>query len=396
MPSTATIRAAIDARAQFVGFASASIERCGAESPARSLAHNRVLCESFGRDWVVGCCRQIGGTVLFLLDADEYAEWRQSTVNVHVFVGLSATLGVAWCACVDEDSLLLRCRASSIDRNLGNDRFLAKPSALVGCSVVIDSKGNAVAPLRGAAESDPFGVWVGNCKWLVKVEAHGANKGLIVWGMSDGEPASQGVGVKFTLPLSGVGAGFSHFDPRGDELVVAGNFYSEDEQEVVGSHHLPAAVCFVGLEKSIEAGVTVEVKERILLPYANPFDLVWSSEGAIITLHSAGLVGNLYTAYNTDIGQQRICLGDMHSSSSSICEVYAASDLCNPSFRYEWSSVSKGGVYATCKLIYPVREPTSTESAAIAPDPRPQLTASICDSFTGQILAVVTVFLTRP
>ncbi|KAH3705872.1 hypothetical protein Pelo_19580 [Pelomyxa schiedti] len=53
-----TIGAVVDVRSQFVAFASSSIERCGLGSAAKLVSHNRALCESFGRDWVVGCCRQ--------------------------------------------------------------------------------------------------------------------------------------------------------------------------------------------------------------------------------------------------------------------------------------------------------------------------------------------------
>ncbi|KAH3714432.1 hypothetical protein Pelo_19058 [Pelomyxa schiedti] len=135
----------------FVAFATSRIvERCGAGSPAKLLSHNRALCESFGRDWVVGCCRQLGTTLRTATDHNG----RHAVV--HVFIGVSATLGVASCTWLGELDLPLPSTgvACAIRGRVGDDRFVA--SAPWGASGVVDGKGNLVAMLEGLPMSNPL------------------------------------------------------------------------------------------------------------------------------------------------------------------------------------------------------------------------------------------------
>ncbi|KAH3760407.1 hypothetical protein Pelo_7780 [Pelomyxa schiedti] len=322
---TATVTASnvvIDARSQFVAFASSGIERCGVGSPARSLSHNRDLCESFGRDWVVGCCRQLGTTVSFPVAAGtgtptDGTDPEARSVQVHMFMGVSATLGVVWCTWLDEGSSMLR----DIEACVGENRFVA--SSYEGSAVIVDRNGRTVATLDGEQQRDPLGFWVVNSKWLVWIQYDvDSESKLIVWRMGNGLPVSDGVGVQGTALKNCAGGGFSPFEPFGDELLIVG---CSDR----------ARVSFVDLEKSIESGGTVESKRRVCLPYGDAFDLLWSSPTTIVTLHC---LSGTYKVYNTVTGElvhtfpsekykNVYVLPHAHitalRSSCSICEVYS-------------------------------------------------------------------------
>ncbi|KAH3767328.1 hypothetical protein Pelo_810 [Pelomyxa schiedti] len=341
-----TIGAVVDVRSQFVAFASSSIER----SAAKLVSHNRALCESFGRDWVVGCCKQIGTTVAFpalwAVDSDEMEpEWCREHVNV--FIGVSATLGVVWCTCLDY-------RASGcITVTVGDDRFMCderKPSC------VVDSRGNVVATLNG--QVDQFAIWRTNRKWLVKVDAA---RNLVVYRMNNGVPVcpSHATVLKCTLPLKGDGARFSPFDPCGDEIVLVGDRGGEG-----------GFISFVDLEKSCGAGVTMEARESHALPHSNPFDLVWSSPDTILTLHRNSS-HDCYRVYNTVTGELHT-FPDYHLQSvsalhmvwvnnkSSMYEVYSASDMSTPLCQHEKSPMTLDYCCSSDE-VYVVRRDDSTQ-----------------------------------
>ncbi|KAH3722585.1 hypothetical protein Pelo_18709 [Pelomyxa schiedti] len=184
-------------------------------------------------------------------------EWSLEQVNV--FIGVSATLGVVWCTCLDY-------RASGcITVTVGDDRLMCdelKPSC------VVDSRGNVVATL-GDGEVDKYPVWRTNGKWLVKVNAA---KNLVVYRMNNGVPVcpSHATVVRCTsLRPRNDGARFSPFYPCGDEVVLIGERGSGSEGG--------AFISFVDLEKSCSAGVTVEARESHSLPYSEASSFLWST-----------------------------------------------------------------------------------------------------------------------
>ncbi|KAH3723012.1 hypothetical protein Pelo_18282 [Pelomyxa schiedti] len=379
-----TIGAVVDVRSQFVAFASSSIERCGLGSAAKLVSHNRALCESFGRDWVVGCCRQVGTTIILPVpradaDSDEMEpEWSLEQVNVSI--GVSATLGVVWCTCLDY-------RASGcITVTVGDDRFMCdelKPSC------VVDSRGNVVATL-GDGEVDKYPVWRTNGKWLVKVDAA---KNLVVYRMNNGVPVcpSHATVVRCTsLRPRNDGARFSPFDPCGDEVVLIGERGSGREGG--------AFISFVDLEKSCGAGVTVEARESHSLPYSEASSFLWSSPDTILTLHR-DVRHDCYRVYNTVTGElHTFPTADYYLRSvfarhivwlkhkSSMYEVYSASDMSTPCCQYEKKQYSNLGDYPC----------SSDELYVVRRDSTQQDVVDICihDTKTATLLAFLTIEIT--
>ncbi|KAH3766679.1 hypothetical protein Pelo_1440 [Pelomyxa schiedti] len=374
----------LDARSQFVGFACASIERCGAESPARSLAHNRALCEMFGRDWVVGCCRQIGTTITITV-------WNwdlggRERVRAHVFMGVSATLGVVWCKWLDMNILTTGRFMECIEECVGDDRFIT--GSFWGSSGIVDSSGNAVSDL-GSPESDPSAFYVTNKKWVVRVENVEWARRLTVWNISNGVPVSPSFRVKCTAPLEGHGARFSPFDPCGDELFFVG---------VRSSWGLLSSV---HLTKGIEAGGIVGLRKSILLPHTNPFALAWASPDTILTLHHCD---RDYIVYNTRTAESHEFTSEKYREISlvppgthitafthdSLCEVYncASSEWwCLPSCQYKHKPAENMDSSSTA--VFP------SESTVKQPSEE-QISVSVHDVLTGTLMATALLQLPTP
>ncbi|KAH3723172.1 hypothetical protein Pelo_18124 [Pelomyxa schiedti] len=364
-----TIAPIIDARAQFVAFASSWIvERCGACSAAKALSHNRAL--------------QIGATITLTLAPPPGSYRRRETV--HVFMGVSATLGVAWCTCLGDGDLTSPSGDRCVIRGcVGDDRFVA--SSLWGPSGVVDRHGNQLAALEGEQTSSLN--WRSNGKWLVKLDETASAVKLVVWRMRNGVPVCpNGVAVDgSTCPLTQYGARFSPFDdPCGDELVLA------------GCRMRPAGqlISFVDLEKSVCAGVMVLSRESILLPHPNPFDLVWSSPSTILTLHRYDSGDDEWSLYNdsSDDGWSvyNRMTGELHTFLSvsyhapsvsaqhivwrmkceAMCEVYHASDVSKPVHQYQINTqensgsssneVYVGGTYTMDMMESPTHNTVST------------------------------------
>ncbi|KAH3722732.1 hypothetical protein Pelo_18563 [Pelomyxa schiedti] len=393
MKRTATISPVVDARSQFVGgFACSWLDRCGRGSPARLLSHNRALCEQFGRDWVVGCSRWIGTTVGIVLSVPFHV-----SATMHVFMGVSATLGVVSCGCLDQPELAYDSRMyGEIEVTLGDDMFVehsmqwVEHSLLWGETNIVNGEGNLVAALDEVA-----------CEGMAS-EAHATPKRLIVWrrDRNNGVPVARGVGVRCTVPLSGDGVKLSLFDPCGDEIVFVG------AEEGRGIKWL-SSISFVDLEKSIEAGDTVVVSKKsvVLPPHSIPYDLIWSSPGTILILvhrdeHGETGVYNTVTGHSWSFSERYTRISTLQSEyitalCNSECDVYTASsaDLSQPSYHYEFTP-TQGGIRSTSKELYgktPATTPTSSRGYSAATIPHKQeLEVFIGDTITGNYLAILT------
>ncbi|KAH3714424.1 hypothetical protein Pelo_19066 [Pelomyxa schiedti] len=320
MNPTATIRAVIDARSQFIGgFACSVLERCGRGSPARLLSHNRALCEQFGRDWVVGCSRWIGTTVTSpLVGGGALVSNGKTTANIHVFIGLSATLGVVSFRCITDSQVTTLMkdegRLGHVEECVGDDRFVE--GSFLGRSCIVNSKGEVLAELEGVTQlCDLFGFWVSNKRWLVRVTGQRVAK-VIVWKMNDnGAPASPcGVVLKCTVAVSGgCVARLSPFDPCGDVIVFV------IQQPLRLGDQLVSTISFVDLGKSIEAGVTVVVSNKtvMFLPPSTPMDLVWASPSTILLLYREVRRGGGFRVFNTVTGETRSFSAEMYTEIST-------------------------------------------------------------------------------
>ncbi|KAH3732346.1 dockerin type I repeat protein [Pelomyxa schiedti] len=393
-----------DAESLFAAFGCASIDRCGSRSAARLLCHNPVLREQFGRDWVVGCCKQFGAT-LFLRTDDQGAPTCDLEF-VHVFIGVSAVMGVVWCTWWSydfDDSLSL-----NIQGCVGDDRFLSLSWELL---CITDSNKNVVATLDGKYSVSIPEFWVTNSKWIVKVEPEGNR--LVVWQMDDGEPLSfHGLGVTCgDLPMKVDGGGFSPFDPSSDELVLVGD--SRDEKQ-------DGFIWFVDLVRSTGNGVIVMGKESVRLQHSNPVDLAWSSPNTILTVHEDDLdhiVFNTTTgeSANFDFGRYddvyaippglhfAALLQEDPGQTSSVCEVYSASNMGRPLCRYEFSPVqhlrltsSSKQVCVVQKVAGATQQTTTTTTSAGATQSQtesrgPAPPAFVLDAITGTQLIEVRV-----
>ncbi|KAH3765843.1 hypothetical protein Pelo_2379 [Pelomyxa schiedti] len=365
-----TIEPIIDARSQFVAFASSGLERCGVYSPAKSLSHNRAL--------------QLGTTITVATKAHDDSDG-PAKVHVCAFIGLSATLGAVWCRALDHDDDCLV--FGSVEARVGDGKFVC-PSW--GDTHVVDNNGNVVATIDGS--SGLF--WRSNSKWLVKFEQ--TSKNLVVWRLArDGAPASSnGVRVERTVPLGGRGARFSPFDdPRGDQLVFVGSTIPcSDEPRV-------PLLSFVDLEKSVAAGVTVKARESVLLQEPNPLELVWCSPDTILTLHwDASDDG--HRVYNAATGQLMCTFPstyDLVTVSSehivwfrrdlAMCEVYHASSssdmMMKPCCSYQGNPLLNcDGCGSSSKEIYVVRRPD--DAVAVT-------TCCVHYTITGTQLATLTI-----
>ncbi|KAH3732127.1 hypothetical protein Pelo_17041 [Pelomyxa schiedti] len=289
----------VDARAQFVAFACATIVgRCGVASPARVLAGAQPVVEDLGRSWVAGPSRIVGFTSVFQ-DLPPSGPIRK---KLHVFLGLSATLGVVWCRpqthstwWPDDGNAMI---AEDVQGNIGGGMFIATsyyPSER-SATCVVDSFGRLVARLAVGSGDDASAIvdsrwqFVCNSKWVVMVEAAGDTQPrLTLWNLtrlwlatasatttraSGGDTICGGAVVKCNVNTVVGWAQFPRFgDPCGDEIVMVGN------DEEVG-----CVVSFVDLQRSSEAGVSV-VTSRCVIPHPNPIGLVWESPETLLTLH---------------------------------------------------------------------------------------------------------------
>ncbi|KAH3766692.1 hypothetical protein Pelo_1453 [Pelomyxa schiedti] len=158
------------------------------------------------------------------------------TVCAHLFMGVSATLGVVWCKWLDPNAFSKGSYLERVDGCVGDDRFMT--TSFWAVSKIVDSSGNVVSDL-GGPESDPFAFCVSNNKWLVRVENVDDVALFTAWRTSNGVPVSSGVGGTCTAPLNGTGAKFSPFDPYSDELFF------------VGSSNSSSLLSSVNLEKGI-------------------------------------------------------------------------------------------------------------------------------------------------
>ncbi|KAH3732433.1 hypothetical protein Pelo_16733 [Pelomyxa schiedti] len=323
----------------------------------------------------------------------EYAPSDQEPV--HVFIGVSAIMGVVWCTWGGIDEVM--CDGYNgfislwIQSCVGNDRFFSSASFLC----VIDSNQKVVARLD-EIHSSSYDFWVTNTKWIVNVEPH--ENRLVVWVTDDGEPLSSH-GVDITggnLPMRAHGGGFSPFDPGSDELILVGNSRDDD-----------GFICFVDLVRSTGTGVMVMSRESVKLPYASPWDLAWASPNAILTVHK-----ELYDhiVYNTATGEaENFSLRRYHEvyaippglhfaailrndsgQLSSFCEVYSASNMSQPLYRYKCNRVQHFALTSSSKQLCVVQ--TTTCSGPTQTGRRgPASPAFVHDAITGTLLIEVRV-----
>ncbi|KAH3766680.1 hypothetical protein Pelo_1441 [Pelomyxa schiedti] len=399
-----TIRAAIDARSQFIAFACASNGRCGVHSPAKTLADSPLVCSEFGRDWVAGCCRRIGSTLAFLVG--------QVSAVVHVFIGVSSTAGVVWCNAVSGSALHARLGEGhwSVEGCVCDDKFVVDGQWDAPC--VVDGAGNLVARLVHTPDNyDPFSAWASNGKWLVDVEED-AEERLYVRRVLKGVPVGDYVCLRWTAPIAGLFPRFSPFNPCGDELVLVGGTKKKNEERNMGGDAFvspPGLMVFVDLEKSFVSGVIVETK-RLPLTQHTPVGLMWSSPDTILTLHFAN---REYEVYSTTAGQLRhfpgnnyqraeilpkehvatflltgapsqtkretVQLSPPSSSSLCVCEVYSPNNFCKPLCCYERPLL---GLPCSSASIYCLK---------MVSDNPEQIVASINDASMGICLAILTI-----
>ncbi|KAH3743896.1 hypothetical protein Pelo_14720 [Pelomyxa schiedti] len=372
----------VDAGSQFVALACASIDRCGRGSAAARFvaSGNPALLAEFGRRWVVACARQVGSTLLLTPSSSS----SRAHTKAHVFMGLSATMGVVWCKCWGESAST---RDWIVQVTVGGDRFVATDNWREAW--VIDGGGGVVSPLRSQVHAPVISFWANNEKWLVRVDSGSERKKLIVWRMSGGEPVGPGVGVECTEGVSGVCAKFSPFSAFGDELVFSS---SEDTCAFLSAGR--ESLSFVDIDKSIASGVTVVTKEYPL-PLINLIDFVWADPDTILTMHS----DTDSIVYNTKTGESKVfpvsqyqrmeaispehiafslgSTGTTNERRTTVRVVYSARDLSHPSHQYERQN-SSFRVHSTEKGIY----------VAEMDNPR---TVVIHDSITGTPLAFLTI-----
>ncbi|KAH3722836.1 hypothetical protein Pelo_18459 [Pelomyxa schiedti] len=163
----------------------------------------------------------------------------------------------------------------------------------------------------------------------------------------------------------------------------------------------PAAVSFVDLERSIEAGITVESKKRVLLPCSYPLGLAWESPDTILTLHNDTTANN-FNVYNINSGEVHTflydnyagiysvppgshivaCLSDVQTRKRGLLppawEVYCASHLSQPS-SWTCGGGDPGSISLKGINIVPVERITTAPGA--------EVTAEIRDAFTQKCIA---------
>ncbi|KAH3763901.1 hypothetical protein Pelo_4239 [Pelomyxa schiedti] len=201
--------------------------------------------------------------------------------KLHVFFGLSATVGVVWCrGSIDGDWM--------VHGSVGDGRFVATDDVREGW--VIDSSGCAIAPLTKAWT---LSFWVNNEKWLV----WGISSQLTVWRMSGGVPVGPRVHVEWSERRI-IFARFSPFSPCGDELVIVS---SEENTSCAFLGGGRDRLSFVDIRNSLESGVTVVTKE-FQLPLNHVIDFVWADPDTILTMHR--YTDNI--VYNTKTGELKV------------------------------------------------------------------------------------------
>ncbi|KAH3767703.1 hypothetical protein Pelo_400 [Pelomyxa schiedti] len=306
-------------------------------------------------------------------------------------MGLSATLGVVWCKCLDQAACaLLDCEVDTIQGCVGDDRFVAVSSS--GAANVIDSEGNVVAPLDGGSEMAPFGLWVNNCKWLVRIEDGGEDEegstNLKIWRMRDGAPLSGG--ERSCVPLSVDCAGFSQFEPFGDCLVLAGFSGEEDEDDA----QRPGILYSIDLEKF---NTTAAGRNTAVLQHPVAFGLVWASPNTILTLHGDSTKG--YKVYNTVTGQLHAFPSskyqEMYSVSSCGVPAHLVSSL-RGSETCEYQHTAATGKIEVCSssnAIYAVPTSSNTAKPPLQQQEQHLTTLYIHDSTTGIPLTTLEVIL---
>ncbi|KAH3731585.1 hypothetical protein Pelo_17583 [Pelomyxa schiedti] len=279
----------------------------------------------WGRDQLVA----FGGGVI-----DRSVPLVSARRKVHLFMGLSATLGVVWCRVWSgsDNEVMGPADCWTVVQTVGDERFLVTNSSVgEDGTYVVDSSGGVVAQL-GLLEGLVPGsdIWVSNRKWLVGADVPSWEGSLLrVWRMSKGIPVGAGVCVTCTVRITGTR--FSPCSPDSDELAVVG-------QSSTGC----GCLSFVDLDKSVESGVSV-VTRKYLLPQSDPFDLVWISPDTILTMH----MGKLHNSvYNTKTCEWHVfpstsgggCLAPIPPSHISVnprpgstaTGVYRATDLIHP------------------------------------------------------------------
>ncbi|KAH3767088.1 hypothetical protein Pelo_1037 [Pelomyxa schiedti] len=367
----------VDSRAQFVALACATIVgRCGVSSPLRVLAGTPSVVSELGRSWIAGASRIMGCTV-YLPSGHSPLD----TLNrVHMFLGVSVTLGVVWCRFCGTGvepvmssphcSLLLHGESAMIEGNAGNlgdDRFLGL-SDEIGVCFLVDSCGRVLARLEGNVDKNAFRVLACNKKWVVMAWEHS----LMLWNvmklMSGGDtlPVCNGVKVECMFEIKGIGAKFPRFsDPCGDEIALMG-----EAKETV-------CLYFVDLQKSIEAGVSV-VTRLYLVPHSGVLgDFVWDSPDTIVTL-DRDRSAKSHDVYSTKTGilhsfptSKYVSVVLLHPAhitaklknaecrnlyeTTAVTEVFSTSDFERPSALIEAPGdalpVSNWGLFATLRAI---------------------------------------------
>ncbi|KAH3766691.1 hypothetical protein Pelo_1452 [Pelomyxa schiedti] len=351
------------------------------------------------------------------------SERGDTTVAVHVFIGVSWTVGVVWCNVMSKANLqTLGGGDWSVVERVCNDKFV------MGCQLdtpcLVDSKGNLVSWLTRTRASLSccdvlFPIWMSNNKWLVNIEDN-FDKTLRLWRIVKGVPVGDCISLNCTAHFQG-SASFSPFDPCGDELVW---FRSTEDKHVEKTMNgdaftsAPGLMVFVDLEKSFVSGVIVETKS-FPLPQQNPVEVMWSSPSAILTLHHD--LGRGYEVYSATADQLRQFSKSMYervsvlpsdlvaallfadaspspttkrragvqpllpssSSSSSlcVCEVYSPSDFSQPSCCYE-RPLREHSMKCSSVEIYCFKMDSEHPE---------QIVASINDASTGLCLAILTI-----
>ncbi|KAH3732965.1 hypothetical protein Pelo_16202 [Pelomyxa schiedti] len=197
----------LDARSQFIAFASVVVARCGGGSQARVLSTSIV--QHLGREWMVSCCWVTGLTVGSVARVQISAGTQTTTATncsspIHLFVGLSPTLGVVWHRCWNASQF--GDTTTVIDCCIGGDKFVVRTTGPGGgmSAFVADAKtGSFVRRLVSDWPKYQAPAFDTNGKWLVMTSRSAKDSilvTLIIWPIShNGDLLGSGVKVKFTI-----------------------------------------------------------------------------------------------------------------------------------------------------------------------------------------------------
>ncbi|KAH3765375.1 hypothetical protein Pelo_2757 [Pelomyxa schiedti] len=169
------IEAVIRARDQFVAVATgALVGRCGVGSPVTAAWSRGTIASlwEFGRSWVLCPSTPIGMT---LLSRDTQTVW--GPAKVHVSMGLSPTLGVVYCECLESVPASMAEALCHVVGAIGRNRLVME--GIFSWSVVDGPGGNPrmEQPLKG-------GHVVCSQSWVVRKTA----RSLALWKVHEGEP----------------------------------------------------------------------------------------------------------------------------------------------------------------------------------------------------------------